>query len=92
MTPEAARSEWLEVLQRHWRDPVRPMSKDYWSSLDILSADELRDIQSEKLRAAVRYAYECIPFYRRKFDHVGLDSLGRAVGRRYRSYSGHDEV
>jgi hypothetical protein len=53
MTPEAARSEWLEVLQRHWRDPVRPMSKDYWSSLDILSADELRDIQSEKLRSAV---------------------------------------
>ena len=24
--------------------------------------------ESEKLRFAVRYAYECIPFYRRKFD------------------------
>jgi phenylacetate-CoA ligase len=73
MTPEAARSQWLEVLQRHWRDPIRPMSKGYWSSLDILSADELRDIQSEKLRAVVRYAYECIPFYRRKFERVGLN-------------------
>src|SRR5262249_59143547 len=27
---------------------------------------------SEKLRAAVRYAYACIPFSRRKFDAIGL--------------------
>ena len=75
MTREPARLEWLEVLQRYWRDPVRPVSKEYWSSLDTLSADELHNVQSEKLRAVVRYAYECIPFYRRKFDRVGLNPL-----------------
>jgi len=33
----------------------------------------LRDLQAEKLRLAVQYAYVCIPFYRRKFDAIGLE-------------------
>src|SRR5262245_47552148 len=68
------RAEWLAVLERHrggtW---ARPDGHRYWSErLDTASRDELQAIQSEKLRVAVRYAYACIPFYRRKFDAIGL--------------------
>src|SRR5262245_43263711 len=68
------RAEWLAVLERH-RDGTwaRPDGDRYWSArLDTASRDALRAIQSEKLRVAVRYAYACIPFYRRKFDAIGL--------------------
>ena len=68
------RAKWLEALERHrggnW---MQPESEQYWTvPLDTASPDELRAIQSEKLRVAVRYAYACIPFYRRKFDAIGL--------------------
>jgi phenylacetate-CoA ligase len=67
------RAQWLETLERYQRNPTAPDSKEYWStSLATASADELHAIQSDKLRVAVRYAYECIPFYRRKFDRIGL--------------------
>ncbi|HZU07051.1 MAG TPA: AMP-binding protein [Chloroflexota bacterium] len=69
-----ARTAWLETLERYCRDRDRPASERYWSpSLDTASLDALREIQSAKLRAAIRYAYECIPFYRRKFDRIGLE-------------------
>src|SRR5262245_56884573 len=72
MTPDAARAQWLAVLDKYWRDRTVPVSVKYWSALDTVSADELHAIQSEKLRAVVQYAYECIPFYRRKFVCAGL--------------------
>jgi phenylacetate-CoA ligase len=83
---QEVRRQWLETIVRHRRDPDRPASERYWSeSLERMSRDELRALQSEKLRGAVRYAYSCIPFYRRKFDSIGLrpedvrdvDDLGR---------------
>lgn len=74
------RAEWRAMLERHrganWEQPD---SDQYWAKrLDTASPDELRAIQSAKLRVAVRYAYECIPFYRRKFDALGLrpDDIG----------------
>lgn len=69
-----ARTDWLETIERYRWDPNRPGSADFWSPrLDTISRDELHSIQSEKLRSAVRYAYECIPLYSRKFDRLGLD-------------------
>ena len=68
------REEWLETIERYRLAPDRPDDDDFWSRrLDTASPEELRDIQSDKLAVAVRYAYACIPFYRRKFDRLGLD-------------------
>ena len=70
---EPMRKRWLDTITRFQRDADRPGSADAWSpALDFASTDELCAIQSEKLAAAVRFAYEQIPFYRRKLDHAGL--------------------
>jgi phenylacetate-CoA ligase len=80
------RQEWLDTIDRHRSMPDGPAGGDLWAPrLDAASRDELRAIQDDKLRVAVRYAYERIPFYRRKFDRAGLepgdvrsvDDLGR---------------
>lgn len=68
-----SRRRWLETVERHRRAGAAPDHHEYWSrGLDTASADELRAVQDEKLRAAVAYVYDCIPFYRRTFDGVGL--------------------
>ena len=67
------RAEWLATIQQYRFSPDRPDNDQFWCArLDTVSPEELRAIQSDKLRVAVRYAYECIPFYRRKFDRIGL--------------------
>ncbi len=70
---DEARTRWLDTVVRHRRDPVRPANDSYWAPrLDCASRDELAAIQSDKLVAAVAYAHATIPFYRRKFDAIGL--------------------
>ena len=65
--------KWLEIIDRYRLSPERPDSENFWSTkLETASADELRHIQNEKLRVAADYVYEYIPFYRRKFDRIGL--------------------
>jgi phenylacetate-CoA ligase len=65
---------WREAIRRHVRNPDRPGSADYWSpTLETASHDELHEIQSQKLPAAVRFAYARIPFYRRRFQAAGLE-------------------
>ena len=71
---EAIREQWLATVVECQRDAERPASDEAWSpALDFASADELRALQSKKLVVAVRFAYECIPFYRRKFAAIGLE-------------------
>jgi phenylacetate-CoA ligase len=70
-----ARTAWLAALER-FRGPdwARPDDDRYWAArLDTAPLAQLRELQSEKLRLAVDYAYACIPFYRRKFDALGLE-------------------
>ncbi len=70
---ERVRDEWLQTIGRYRPALRHADSQRYWAAaLDCASRDELAAIQSAKLRAAVRYAYECIPFYRREFDRIGL--------------------
>src|SRR5690606_35015846 len=70
---EATRAAWLEVLAKHQHDRDRAGSERYWSPrLDTASRDEIRAIQDEKLRAVVPFLYENSPFYRRRFDRLGL--------------------
>ena len=69
------RTEWIAMMQKYRLSPDWPDNEQFWCErLDTASQEELREVQSEKLRVAVRYVYECIPFYRRKFDAIGLKS------------------
>jgi phenylacetate-CoA ligase len=77
---------WLQAIWRHVRDPERPGSAAYWApELETAPQERLREIQSQKLAAAVRFAHARIPFYRRRFEAIGLepgdvrslDDLGR---------------
>ena len=70
-----ARAAWLAARER-FRGPdwARPDNDRYWATrLDTAPLAELHQLQSEKLRLAVEYTYACIPFYRRKFDAIGLE-------------------
>src|SRR5260370_32319514 len=68
------RAQWLQTVTRYVSNTVRAHNERFWASgLDDASRDEVREIQSDKLRVAVRFAYHSIPFYRRKFDRIGLD-------------------
>lgn len=68
------RAEWLTKIRQYQYSPERPDNDQFWCTrLDSASQEELRAMQSDKLRVAVRYAYERIPFYQRKFDRIGLN-------------------
>jgi len=70
---EATRRTWLETLERLRSDPDRPGSERFWSPrLDTAPPDELRAVQETRLAAAVPFLYENSPFYRRRFDRLGL--------------------
>jgi phenylacetate-CoA ligase len=61
------------VLQEHRLDWDRAGSEHYWSPrLDTAPRGELRRIQNTKLAAAVPFLYENSPFYRRRFERLGM--------------------
>ncbi len=45
---------------------------DWYNHCQYLPYEELKARQEEKLRQLIRHAYENVPFYRDKFDSVGL--------------------
>ena len=70
---DMTRDTWLATLDKFRYDRDRPANAEMWSPrLDTASRDELISIQNEKLRAAVPFLYENSPFYRRRFDRLGL--------------------
>lgn len=45
----------------------------YWNKeMETLPKERLREIQLERLKKIVKYAYERVPYYRRRFEEVGL--------------------
>jgi len=51
------RAEWIAMMQKYRLSPERQDSERFWCTrLDTAPREELREIQSEKLRVAVRYA------------------------------------
>jgi phenylacetate-CoA ligase len=67
------RNHWLETLEAHAQDRDRPGSEEHWSpALDTASRDELTSIQNAKIKAVTPFLYENSPFYRRRFDRLGL--------------------
>jgi phenylacetate-CoA ligase len=70
---EETRKAWLAVIERHRHDRDTAGSERYWSPrLDGASRDEIRAIQDEKVAAVAPFLYENSPFYRRRFDRLGL--------------------
>jgi phenylacetate-CoA ligase len=49
----------------------------YWESeYESMGRDELQQLQLERLQATLRRVYLNVPFYRRKFDELGIDPDG----------------
>lgn len=70
---DAIRDAWLRSIRSHRPSPDAPGSEEFWAEpLERLSRDELRALQSERLRLAVRYAHARIPLFRRKIERIGL--------------------
>jgi len=45
----------------------------YWNKeAECMSEERLRELQLERLKDVVKRAYESVPFYKKKFDEVGL--------------------
>jgi phenylacetate-CoA ligase len=69
----ATRRRWLEVLDEHRLDWEKPGSEHYWSPrLETAPRDELRRIHNTKLAALAPFLYENSPFYRRRFERLGM--------------------
>jgi len=69
----AARASWLSTVTRYRTAPSAPDDDRIWSrQLETASAAETVEIQNVKLRALVHYLYAAVPFYRRRFDGIGL--------------------
>ena len=67
------RAAWLSTLKKHRLDFDGPGSDEYWSpKLDTASRDEIIAIQNDKLAMVTPFLYENSPFYRARFDRLGL--------------------
>ena len=40
--------------------------------VECMSREQMRDLQSKRLREISKYVYENTPFYKRKFDELGI--------------------
>jgi phenylacetate-CoA ligase len=70
---DESRERWLSAIDGNCRSLAAPDDDRYWCrSLDTASRDELRAIQDAKVAPAVQFAYDAIPFYRRKLDALGI--------------------
>ena len=43
-----------------------------WDRAELVGPDELRQLQLERLDQTIRRCYERVPFYRRRFDELGI--------------------
>ena len=41
-------------------------------AIECMSREEMRKLQTERLKKTVKTCYEKVPFYRKKFDEMGL--------------------
>jgi len=70
---EETRVNWLTTLEKFRLDSDGPGSQEHWSpELDTCSRDRLIEIQNQKIAAVSPFLYENSPFYRRRFDRLGL--------------------
>ena len=45
----------------------------YWNEeMETLPQEQMRDLQFDRLKRQVRYAYDNVPMYRRRFDEANM--------------------
>ncbi len=67
------REKWRKIIERYRLHPREPANERYWCpELETCSREELKEIESEKLRVLVEYMHEYSPFYREKFRRAKL--------------------
>ena len=54
------------------RKDRRPMPNYFEPEIECASRETLRQIQSQRLVKMVKHCYEHVPFYKKKFDEIGL--------------------
>ena len=68
-----SRERFQEVLKKYRLDPVEPAGDECWSpQLETAPRGRLREIQSDKLVAAVAFLWDHSPLYRRLLEHEKL--------------------
>lgn len=55
------------IAIENWKEKIRD------PKIECMSADEMRALQSERLRKQVKNVYENVAFYRRKMDDMGVE-------------------
>jgi phenylacetate-CoA ligase len=53
-------------------DRTKAHSEKHWSAIETLPRDRIKEIQWVKLQNLIRFAYENSPFYRKKWNEVGV--------------------
>jgi phenylacetate-CoA ligase len=53
-------------------DRGKPFSEKHWSQVDVLPLSRLKEIQMEKLKHLLRFAWDNSPFYRRRWEEHGV--------------------
>jgi phenylacetate-CoA ligase len=68
-----SRRRYREVLESYRLDPVEPSGDECWSpALETASRSRLREIQGDKLAAAVAFLWDHSPLYRRLLEGAKL--------------------
>ena len=71
---EEMRERWLAAIERNQRNLTTPGDERYWSpELDTVSREGLREIQSDKLPAAVAYMAANSAMYAQKLADAGVE-------------------
>jgi phenylacetate-CoA ligase len=71
---EEMREQWLAAIERNRRNLMTPGGDRYWSpELDTVSRERLREIQSDKLPAAVAYMAANSAMYAQKLADAGVE-------------------
>ena len=67
------RARWLATLAHYRKDFDAPSNPRCWSpALETCSRDALIAVQNAKLTALTPFLYENSPFYRRRFERLGM--------------------
>lgn len=68
------REEWVRLVNSYVYHKKAPGGEKYWDpKIETAPRAKIREIQSEKLKALVRYLWTNSRFYKRKFKEAGLE-------------------
>lgn len=62
----------IEVSPAAGKNRARPPEPDELDPAERMSREQIEQLQLRRLRHTVRYAYDRVPLYRRKFDAAGI--------------------